>query len=132
MAADLDLYLGARGEFDWSRSHCGHFVGGWVRQVTGRDALAGLPSLPSALLWMRRVQTLGGLCALVTRQLGVEPVDPRVAKAGDIVMMPGPVTGGALGICCGRTAALAHHDRGVQHVDMTEALHAWPLAEVRP
>jgi hypothetical protein len=128
----LDEYLDRWGSFDWAHGHCGIFAGNWVRQITRRRTLDGLPTLGSAIAWMRRVQGLGGLQVIVTERMGVQPINPAMAQVGDIVMLPGPVTGGALGICCGRTAALLHPNCGIVHLPMAQAIHAWPLREVKP
>jgi hypothetical protein len=130
LAAELALYLsGIAGPWCWATHHCGTFTAGWVRRSTGRDPLA-LLQYGSAEEWVRAARDAGGLDRLVSRALHCEPVPAAMAQAGDIVMLPGRITGGALGICNGRTAAVLVEDGAVAFEPMTEALCAWRLREV--
>lgn len=119
------------GAWNWGRVHCGTFVAGWVLRRTGRDALAGLEAADTLEAWQRA--TGGDMAALVSRQLGgVEPVPPGLARTGDVVLLPGNLAGGALGICSGRHAVVLRSDALATFAPMRMALHAWPLREVRP
>jgi hypothetical protein len=117
--------------FDWSGCNCAHFAAAWVRLATGREALAGLPAHADVREWLRQVQRAGGVQPLVTAQLGCPPIAPAHAAVGDLVLLPGDVTGGTLGICAGSTAVCVADPGGTVHLPMAQALAAWRLAEVR-
>lgn len=129
-ARQLDAYLQARGTaaWRWDTSNCAHFAGGWICWATQDDPLDGLPPTPTPSAARALVDRLGGsMQAAVTLRLGREPVAPALARVGDIVLLPGGVVGGALGICAG-LSALALDDAGaVTHVDMATAVAAWRL-----
>jgi len=130
LAAELGHYLATiAGPWCWASHHCGTFVSGWVKRSTGRDPLVALKH-DSASAWVRAACDAGGLDRLVSRALRCEPVPAAMAQTGDIVMLPGRITGGALGICNGSTAAVLEEGGAVAFVPMAEALHAWRLREV--
>lgn len=89
-------------------------------EATGRDIWAELGGCPrswreAADLYRRAgVRTLEGV---VTKALG-EPVNPRQAVRGDVVLL-----GGALGICRGENAEFFGGMRPMGEVDA-----AWPLS----
>jgi hypothetical protein len=126
-ARDLDLYLTevqARA-FDWAAWNCCHFTAMWVQRVTGRDVLAGLPPMHSRLTAHRVISQLGGsLQAAWTRQIGRDSILPTLAQVGDVVLVRVDDVE-AVGICCGRTAAVLTEAQGVAHVPMSAALAAW-------
>lgn len=126
-ARDLDLYLTeiqAR-PFDWSAWNCCHFTAMWVRLVTGRNVMAGLPAMSTRLTAQRLIGQLGGsLRAVWTRWLEREPILPTLAQVGDVVLVQVDDVE-AVGICCGRTAAVLTEANGVAHVPMSSALAAW-------
>jgi hypothetical protein len=125
-ALDLYLHAYARG-FDWQRAHCGDFAGGWVQAITGRNPCAGLPRQTSARAWARAVQQAGGMEALVSSLMQCAPIRPQQAQLGDVVMLPGSITGGTLGICAGRTGVFVTETGSSLHAPMTEAVLAWRL-----
>lgn len=131
--AALALYLQTyAAPFDWQRAHCGDFIGGWVQACTGRSPVRGMARHASALAWRRAIDGAGGFTALVSARLGCAPVEPTRAHIGDVVLLPGDMAGGTLGLCAGRTAVCVDDAGACVHVPMALALHAWPLAEVRP
>lgn len=115
--------------WSWATAHCGAFAAGWVQRATGRDALAGLRHLRTLEAWRDAVD--GDLPALVSRQLGV-PARARTVQAvvGDVVMLPSPLTGGALGVCSGRHAVVLDDKAHCRFVPMHFATHAWALEQV--
>ena len=130
LAVELTHYLSAiAGPWCWATHHCGTLVAGWVSRATGRNPLDKLRH-DSAAAWVRAAQDAGGLDRLVSRALRCEPVPAAMAQTGDIVMLPGRITGGALGICNGATAAVLAEGGAVTFAPMAEALHAWRLREV--
>lgn len=141
LPAALTDYLAAAAlrPFCWRTNNCAHFVAGWVRQATGRDALAGLRRASTPTGWRRQALRAGGMAALVTQQLRCEPVAPALAALGDVVLLPADPAlhprhsaGGALALCNG-LYAMTLADRGaVGFVAMDQALHAWRLREVAP
>lgn len=130
-AERLTAYLATwTGEgFDWRLRHCGTFAAGWVREVTGRDALAGLESHRTLADWRRAVG--GDMAELVSRQLQSLPVLSALAQLGDVVLLPGRITGGTLAICAGRTAATIDELGACIHVPMIEARCAWRVMQPR-
>lgn len=131
LAVALAEYLdGPHGPFDWASSHCGHFVAGWIKAATGRDVLSGLLPAETAAGWVRVVVGAGGWRALVTSCLRCDPVPPAFAQIGDVVLLPGPMTGGTLGICAGRTVVLVSDDGASIHLPMSTAVAAWRLRDV--
>ena len=130
-ARALGLYLQAyKAPFSWQRAHCGDFIGGWFLAMTGRSPCAGMPRQGTARAWARALQASGGMVTVVSARLQREPILPTLAQLGDVVMLPGVLTGGTLGICAGRTAVCVDETGAAVHAPMMDALHAWPLAEV--
>ena len=119
-------------KFDWSRSHCGHFAMGWVNASTGRDALAAIPDAATARQWVGLVERSGGMAHLVSDRLRCKPIAPAVSQPGDIVLFPGRITGGALGIRLHAGAAVLGDDGAVRVVSISDAVAAWPVSEVLP
>lgn len=102
----LTAYLAGRqpAPFSWSGSNCGHFAAGWIRQAEGFDPMEGLGATPTKAAAARLLRRSGGYAALVTRQLGREPIAPAFARAGDLVLMPLSADDDeslALGVCAG-------------------------------
>ena len=129
-AAQLTQYLAdwPVAGFDWHTRHCGTFAAGWVRLVTGRDALAGLEGHRTLADWRRAVGD--DMAELVTRQLGIMPRLPMLAQVGDVVLLPGRLAGGTLALCAGRTAATVDEHGACLHLPMLQARCAWPLLPV--
>jgi hypothetical protein len=128
-ARDLQLYLAdvSARRFDWASWNCCHFAARWVQLLTGLQVMAGLPPMHSRLTAHRLIGELGGsLGAVWTRWLGCEPVPATLAHAGDVVIVRlGDHE--AVGICCGRTAAVLTEHEGVAHVPMDRATLSWWL-----
>lgn len=116
--------------FDWGLRHCGHFAGGWVCMVTGRNALQGLEQHRTLADWRRAVGD--DMAELVTRQWGQLPVLPTLAQVGDVVLLPGRFAGGTLAICAGRTAATVDEHGACILVPMDEARCAWRVVSQPP
>lgn len=117
---------------DWTHWHCGRFVGGWIHHTLGLDVLQGLLPCNTPAAWVRLIVRAGGWPALVTARLGCSPIPAACAQLGDIMLLPGAVTGGTLGICAGHTAVCTAELGGTAHLPMAEALRAWRLDEVKP
>ena len=137
VAGDLCDYLQEHraARFDWRALNCATFAAGWVRRATGVDALAGLAATGDALHCARLARTLGGLRAAVSSRLGLAEKPAAFAAIGDVVLVResdngAPATGGALGICCGRTVACLAAGGGLEHVDRSGALCAWALKDI--
>ena len=105
--------------FDWQTNSCAHFAGNWWLAVTGDDALLGLAmpaTAEAAGPWL--AQHGGSMSDLVGLRLGRRRIDPRLAQAGDVVIIGrgyAPACGAAgigaaLGICTGRLAAMLSID----------------------
>jgi hypothetical protein len=133
IAFHLPRYLDAwAGPFDWSHSHCGHFALGWVERATGRPALAAMPAVSGALDWRRAVRAAGGLQAMVSSRLRCHAVGPEYSQMGDLLLFPGSVTGGALGIRLRAGAAVLREDGRVGVVSTAGAMCSWPLPMLLP
>lgn len=131
LCTQLAEYLAIRHEpFNWAGNTCAHWAAGWVRAATGRDPLRHLPECTEPSAWLRLVKESGGVEALVTRCLRCSPVPPAMAQIGDVVLLPGHVTGALLALCAGTTAALLGDDGASLHVPMHQARAAWRLREV--
>jgi hypothetical protein len=117
--------------FDWHDSHCAHFALGWAQAATGRPALAAIPAVSGLRDWMRAVAAEGGMREMVSTRLRCQAVPADDAQPGDLVMLPGLLTGGALGIRlhAGGVAVLGHDGR-VTVVPSKRAQCAWRLPEV--
>lgn len=122
----LDEYLievGGR-PFDWAAWNCCHFVSEWVKLLTARDPMEGLPAMSSRLTAHRLIGQLGGnLGAAWDRQLGQPSMPATLAQVGDIVLV-GHESVEAVGICAGRTAVVLT-EQGVAHLQMGAATAAW-------
>lgn len=113
--------------FDWSDSHCAHFALGWVQASTGRPALAAIPDVHGLRDWMRVVRDAGGMAAMVSDRLRCEAINAREAQPGDLVMLPGLLTGGALGVRLHGGVAVLGDGGAVRVVSAERAVCAWPL-----
>lgn len=132
LAVPLAQYLQDHhaGAFCWQRHHCGHFVGGWVQAATGRNPLAGLPAARTLRAWAAYLRRAGGFQAVVSRALHCSPVAPAWAQTGDVVLLPGEVTGGTLGICSDTYAICLGMEGEAVFLPMAQAIAAWRLREV--
>lgn len=135
LASYLDSITGAQ-PFDWHTHNCGHFAGHWWAAATGNDALLGLPMPPTAEAagtWL--VQQGSSLGSLVGQRLARRSIDPRLAQAGDVVIIGRGYApsggaaglGAALGICTGRQAAMLSKDGTVVYLPMVGVSSAFPL-----
>lgn len=113
------------GAFDWTSANCAHFAAGWVRHVTGRDALVGLPITTSAMDARRLVRALGGMRTAVSTCTGWQQIAAPFAQVGDLVLRELPDGGNALGICAGRTCMHVDEHGNVVHIEMAGATCAW-------
>jgi hypothetical protein len=91
-------------QFRWGEWDCVSAASDCAQSITGENPLEGLrwDGLKGAL---RQLDIEGGLAAAVTRVLG-DPIDPRLAPRGDVLLMPAEdMPGGAvLNVCLGSTA----------------------------
>jgi hypothetical protein len=113
----LTAYLAGRqpAPFSWPGANCGHFAAGWVKQAEGFDPMAGLAATPTRAAAARLLRRAGGYAALVTRQLGREPIEPAFARIGDLVLMQLGEGGDdvlALGVCAGGGMSAFVNDEG--------------------
>lgn len=122
--------------FDWSTNNCAHFAGNWWQAATGNDALLGLamPSTAEAAgPWL--VQHGSSMSDLVGLRVARRRLDPRLAQAGDVVIIGrgyAPTCGvagigAALGICTGRLAAMLSIEGRVVFGPMVGVSSAFPL-----
>lgn len=117
--------------FDWQTHHCGSFVGGWIERATGRPALDALPRVSGMREWCRYVEDSGGMLALSTATLRCQHIAPSLSQPGDILLFPGGISGGALGIRLHANAgAVLSAAGGVVLCRVDQAQAAWPLSEV--
>jgi hypothetical protein len=126
----LDEYLEGRRDaaFGWGAHDCCTFAADWVLAATGRDPMADLRGLDSALAAMRRLRDLGGFLAAGTAGLG-EPVPGLMARRGDVVLVasgrrPGRASGHAFGIHTGSHIAAAGPS-GLVFLSVLEGIAAW-------
>ena len=125
LAAYAASYAGTT--FDWSTANCCHFAAGWVRKMTGRDPLATVPVTRNEFGALRQIVRLGGsLRSAWTARMGAEPISPKLAHVGDVVLFE--VGMGAVGICAGRTSVVALADGCIAHVPTLEAVAAWRVS----
>lgn len=126
---DLDDFLHMRQDtpFNWLHWNCCSMVASWVHLKTGRHVMRGVPATPTRRAAHRLIREIGGSLAGVWNQwMGSEPVAANLAQVGDVVLVnAGEDT--AVGICCGRTAAVLTQ-AGLAHVPMDHAVVAWRLA----
>lgn len=134
----LASYLDSIGSvpFDWATNNCAHFAGNWWLQATGNDALLGLPmpaTADAAGHWL--AQHGGSLAGVVGLRIARERIDPRLAQAGDVVIIGrgyAPACGAAgigaaLGICTGRLAAMLSAEGRVAFGPMVGVSSAFAL-----
>jgi hypothetical protein len=138
-AALLTGYLGSIDgsvPFDWAANNCAHFSGNWWLQATGNDALLGLPMPATAEAAADCLAAMGGsLAAVVGRRIDRQRIDPRLAQAGDLVIIGRGYApscgaagiGAALGICTGRLAAMLSIDGRVVYGPMVGVSGAFAL-----
>lgn len=131
MTALTDYLAAWPRRFDWQASHCGAFVLGWVEHATGRPALDAMPRVSGMREWCRYVEASGGMRELSSNVLRCQATDVQRSAPGDILLYPGGIVGGALGIrLYGPVGAVLSADGGVVLCRADEALAAWPLSEV--
>ena len=106
--------------FDWGSANCCHFAAGWVRELTGRDVMAGLPNTPTEKDSRRLLRVMGGLREAVTKQSGLPQIAAEFAQVGDVVL-----SGRSLGICAGRTSVHVGESGQLVNIDMAHAICAW-------
>lgn len=120
-----DLWL-AR-QFDWSSANCGHWAGGWVRMIEGKNPMDSVPSMEGIRGVVSRVLEYGSLTEMVTQHLARAPIDPKLAQVGDLVLLPSELSG-SLAICNGRTA-IGMSEFGITSAPMETAIAAWRVGE---
>lgn len=86
-------------------SDCCLFCADWVQELTGRDPAENFRGSYATEAEMAAIlERYGGMQALVSHLLKIEPKGPICARRGDIVMARTPY-GDAVGICVGHEAA---------------------------
>lgn len=135
LASYLDTIDGSV-PFNWATNNCAHFAGRWWHAATGNDALLGLPmpaTADAAAPWL--AQQGGSLASVVGLRIARERIDPRLAQAGDVVIIGRGYAsacgsagiGAALGICTGRLAAMLSTEGRVAFGPMVGVSAAFPL-----
>lgn len=130
-AKQLTAFLAERqrAPFSWAGGNCGHFAAAWMKVAEGLDAMAGLPVTPNKKAAERLVRRRGGYAALVSRQLGRDPIGAAFAQLGDLVLLPLPDAGPdakALGVCAGAGMAAFVTEHGdVAYLALARAECAW-------
>ncbi len=110
--------------FDWGTNDCCTFTADAVHAMTGRSVREGFPAYEGEIGALRAIAAGGGLLQLVSQILG-EPVSPKMAAVGDVVLVLNAERE-MLGICNG-TSVLAPGVEGVTVVSMETALAAWRI-----
>lgn len=125
----LEYFLDCRvyRPFRWGTNDCAAFAADAVQAMTGRDVLAEL-RVPrtTALEAMRAARRIGGVPAALERA-GLEPIDPRDAHMGDLVMVRDPATQDAdpvLAVVTGN-AAVCPGPRGAVVAPLSWGVAAW-------
>ena len=145
IATMLAAYLSAcavRAEpFSWERHNCCHFAAGWVREATGRDTMQGFGVTPNLRAARRELERfVGSLQAAVSAALGQAPIEPAMARTGDVLLFTAAAlpreaasasngTGFTLGLCSGRHAVLQLDDGALLFAPVLSARAAWRLPE---
>lgn len=126
-AADRFVFEHMGRSFDWSQHNCVTFAAGFVRALHGYDAL-GTEGRPSDLREaLRSVRSYGSLQLAVASRLG-EPMDPKLAGYGDVVLVPGTEgVGDSLAVCVG-SSVLAPGEKGLVRLPLSQAKLAWKTA----
>ena len=130
MTTLTDYLAGWPRRFDWADSHCAHFAFGWAQASTGRPALAVIPAVSGLRDWMRALADAGGMERMVSERLCCASVPADQAQPGDIVMIPGLLTGGALGVRLHAGVAALGESGRVEVVSLQRAVCAWPLGGI--
>lgn len=133
IAALLADYLSGSADqrpFDWPSNNCCHFAARWVAFATGRDPMQSLATTPDAMAARRLVRQLGGgaLRDAVSAALGADPIDPALARTGDLLLLPASSNegaGGVVGICNDRHAVVRDAGGAVAFLPIAQAVCAW-------
>lgn len=110
--------------FVWGSNDCCTFAAAAVEAMTGSDPMASVERYDNPLAAARMVEAGGGLLDLATSLLG-EPVSPRMAAVGDVVLLKNEGRH-LLGICNGVNAIAPGRD-GLVALEMTSASAAWKI-----
>lgn len=114
----------ARMPFAWGSNDCCLFAADAVLAMTGTDPAAALRGYDSPRGALCLINAGGGLHAITTAALG-DPVSPRLATVGDVVLLQ-IGRREALGICNG-VNVLGPGPDGMAALGMTTALAAWKI-----
>lgn len=121
----VDLWR--RKQFKWDGSNCLHWASGWVTLIEGYCSFGPIEvSVINAREAARMLEAYGGLRSALTQRLARPEEDPRTAKVGDLVLLPGELFG-AVGICNGSSAAALSSAGGVSFFEMNIAEASWPI-----
>lgn len=136
LAALLDSYLieSPPQSFDWGTANCCHFVNKWVTLATGHDHMAAMKlRITETKMDARRliVELGGSLEAAWTKGLGIDPISPKFAQVGDVMLVPLPDGGELVGICVGRLIVCAEESGALVHVEAKLASHAWRTTDAK-
>lgn len=113
-----------RRPFAWGQQDCASFALACVEAITGRDPGAQYRgNYDSALGATRILMRFGGMPGFVTSVMGSEPMSPRLACRGDLLLACRQ-TGPSLGICNG-ARGLFVGDLGLMGVPLRECEAAW-------
>ena len=110
--------------FSWGDHDCTLFAANVVRELTGEDPAAMYRGTYSNKEEAdTAIVEAGSLETLVIAALG-EPISPKLAQRGDVVMIETEEDGEALGICLDHRAAFAA-PVGVTLLKMSRCSKAW-------
>lgn len=110
--------------FVWGSNDCCTFASAAVQAMTGSNPMDSIERYDNPLAAARMVEAGGGLLDLAISLLG-EPVTPRMAAVGDVVLLTNEGRD-LLGICNGINALAPGRD-GLVALDMTTASAAWKI-----
>lgn len=116
--------------FSYGQFDCALFAADCAHAVTGIDYAAGLRGYDSKISAYRIISKYGSLEAMVTAQVGREPVHPANAHRGDMVLAsvelaPGE-SGEAIGVCDG-VRCWFPKDVGLRAFPRSAARLAWRI-----
>src|SRR5215470_16387592 len=95
----------SRQPFDWRRHNCGHFVAGWVQELTGRQVAGDLLGRFASAVACHRVLRRAGyrdLVALATHRLASLARPVASHEPGDVVVVNLKPGGPAFALSLGR------------------------------
>jgi hypothetical protein len=113
--------------FQWGINDCCLFAADWVYMLTGVDPAAKWRGeYSNALEAARLAADYGGVIGLVTAAGNWTAQEPTAARRGDLVLIPAPTFGSAVGVCAG-SYLLIPGESGLLTVSMEQATNSWRI-----